>query len=310
MEATTPVPAGAVELILRSRQDAVFGAVIGVEMGPSAAGGPPDRAWGLPPLDEVFARRMLQALRGWPALCRDTDRPAARIERLIETLMRLSCLVVEHPEIEELELAPLWVTDAGCIAGGARVLLGQSPEGPHAHLAIAPYPEHYVTDCRMKDGTPLVLRPIKPEDEPLWHELLASCSTQTIWFRFSHLFKHTTHEMASRYCFIDYDRELGIVAEAVEQGARKLVGVGRLVADADHHTAEYALLVADRWQSRGLGGVLTDRCLEIAKDWGIRRVVGELSPDNLRMLAVFRTRGFEINSHPDRDVILVSKAIG
>ena len=88
----------------------------------------------------------------------------------------------------------------------------------------------------MKDGTPLVLRPIKPEDEPLWHELLASCSTQSIWFRFSYLFKHTTHEMASRYCFIDYDRELGIVAEVEEEGRRKLIGVGRLVADVDHRT--------------------------------------------------------------------------
>ena len=275
-------------------------------MGPAPEDVPPDRAWSLPPLDEVFARQMLQSLRCWPALCSLLDRPAERVQRLIETLMRLSCLVVDHPEIEELELNPLSVTATAVVVLCARVQLDPNAEKPplrpYDHLAIAPYPEKYATDFQMEDGTPLVLRPIKPEDEPLWHDLLASCSTQTIWFRFSHLFKHTTHEMASRYCFIDYDRELGIVAEVVEPGGRKLLGVGRLAADADHHTAEFALLVADRWQGRGLGGVLADHCLTIAKDWGIRRVVGELSPDNLRMLAVFRSRGFEINSHPDRDV--------
>jgi acetyltransferase len=161
----------------------------------------------------------------------------------------------------------------------------------------------------MKDDTPVVLRPIKPEDEPMWHELLRSCSTESIRFRFNYLFKQTTHEMASRYCFIDYDRELGIVAEVEEAGQRTLIGVGRLVADVDHTTAEYALLVADRWQGRGLGSVLTDYCLEVAKKWGVHRVVGELSKDNTRMLATFRKRGFTINSDAERDVILASKVI-
>ena len=95
---------------------------------------------------------------------------------------------------------------------------------PYAHLAIRPYPEEYVTERTMKDGTPVVLRPIKPEDEPMWHELLGSCSTQSLWFRFSYLFKQTTHEMATRYCFIDYDREIGIVAEVEEEGQRRLIG--------------------------------------------------------------------------------------
>ena len=98
----------------------------------------------------------------------------------------------------------------------------------------------------------------------MWHELLASCSTQSLWFRFSYLFKQTTHEMATRYCFIDYDREMGIVAEVEEEGQRKLIGVGRLVADADHEAAEYAVIVVDRWHGHGLGGLLTDYCLEIA----------------------------------------------
>ncbi len=179
---------------------------------------------------------------------------------------------------------------------------------PYAHLAIRPYPEEFVAERQMKDGTPVILRPIKPEDEPMWHELLANCSTQSIWFRFSYLFKQTTHEMASRYCFIDYDRELGIVAEVEEQGQRKLIGVGRLVADMNHDAAEYAVIVIDRWHGHGLGGLLTDYSIEVAKKWGVRKVVAEVSKDNSRMLSTFRGRGFEFNEQ-EQDVVIVSKAI-
>ena len=154
-----------------------------------------------------------------------------------------------------------------------------------------------------------MLRPIKPEDEPMWHELLGSCSTQSLRFRFSYLFKQTTHEMATRYCFIDYDRELGIVAEVEEDGQRKLIGVGRLVADADHEAAEYAVIVVDRWHGHGLGGLLTDYCLEVAKHWGVKRVVAEVSKDNSRMLATFRNRGFQLNDEQEQDVVLVSKTV-
>jgi acetyltransferase len=180
---------------------------------------------------------------------------------------------------------------------------------PYAHLAIRPYPEEYVTERTMKDGTTVILRPIKPEDEPMWHELLGSCSTQSIWFRFSYLFKQTTHEMATRYCFIDYDRELGIVAEVEEEGQRKLIGIGRLVADSDHEAAEYAVIVVDRWHGHGLGGMMTDYCLEVAKHWGVKKVVAEVSKDNNRMLATFRNRGFLLNEEQEQDVVLVSKPI-
>ena len=182
------------------------------------------------------------------------------------------------------------------------------------HLAIRPYPEEYVTRRTLKDSSAVVLRPIKPEDEPLWHELLATCSQESRWFRFQYLFKRTTHEMAARYCFIDYDRELAIVAE-VEEGApacgsrRKLVGIGRLVADADHQTAEYAVIVTDRWQGRGLGGTLTDYCLELAKSWGVQKVVAEMSKDNRRMIATFRSRGFEIHAGPELDVAMATKRL-
>jgi acetyltransferase len=272
-----------------------------------------DRALALPPLNESLARRALESLKSWPLLRGYRGKPGANIDRLIEILMRFSYLVADYPEIKELDVNPLLVTPEDVIALDARVVVDRQlmvhSVRPYSHLAIRPYPEEFVTERTLKDGTPVILRPIKPEDEPMWHELLASCSTQSIWFRFSYLFKQTTHEMASRYCFIDYDREIGIVAEVEENGERKLISVGRLVADMNHETAEYAVIVVDRWHGHGLGGLLTDYCLEVAKRWGVKRVVAETSKDNVRMLATFRNRGFAVNDKQEEDVVLVSKDV-
>jgi acetyltransferase len=299
------------ELILGMKKDPVFGAVIMVGMGGIAAEVFRDRALALPPLNEALARRMLESLKSWPLLRGYRGKPAVNLDRLIEILMRFSYLVADYPELKEVDVNPLLVTPDTVTALDARVILDRDlvvhAPRPYAHLAIRPYPEEYVTERQLRDGTQVVLRPIKPEDEPMWHELLASCSTQSLWFRFSYLFKQTTHEMATRYCFIDYDREIGIVAEVEEEGQRRLIGVGRLVADVNHETAEYAVIVVDRWHGRGLGGVLTDYSLEVAKKWGVRRVVAETSKDNARMLATFRNRGFQLNDKQEQDVVLVSK---
>ncbi len=301
------------ELILGTTKDPIFGSVLMVGMGGTAAEVFRDRALALPPLSESLARRMLKSLKSWPLLQGYRGRPGANIDRLIEILMRFSYLVADYPEIKELDINPLLVTPEEVVALDARVIIDRDvvvhTVRPYAHLAIRPYPEEFVTHRKMKDGTPVILRPIKPEDEPMWHELLASCSTQSIWFRFSYLFKQTTHEMASRYCFIDYDREMGIVAEVEEEGERKLIGVGRLVADVEHDTAEYAVIVVDRWHGHGLGGLLTDYCLEVARRWGVKRVVAETSKDNTRMIATFRNRGFELNDEAEEDVVLVSKSV-
>ncbi len=299
------------ELILGTKKDPVFGAVIMVGMGGVAAEVFRDRALALPPLNESLARRALESLKSWPLLRGYRGRPGANIDRLIEILMRFSYLVADYPEIKELDVNPLLVTPDDVIALDARVVVDRELAAhavrPYQHLAIRPYPEEFVTERQMKDGSKVVLRPVKPEDEPLWHDLVASCSTETIRFRFRYLFKSTTHEMASRFCFIDYDREMAIVAEVGQNGDRKLIGVGRLVADVDHHTAEYGVIVADQWQGHGVGALLTDYCLEVAKRWGIRRVVAETTKDNVRARGLFRNRGFTIDESREGDVLLASK---
>ena len=299
------------ELIVGARRDSVFGTVLLVGSGGTAAELFQDRALELPPLSERLARRMLESLRSWPLLNGYRGRPPVNIDRLIDVLMRLSYLVADYPEIKELDVNPLLVTPDDVMALDARIILDRetilNPPRRYSHLAICPYPEEFKKDAKLSDGTEVLLRPIKPEDEPMWHELLASCSQESLWFRFRYLFKQTTHDMATRFCFIDYDREIAIVAELQVEGQRKLIGVGRLVADADHTNAEYAVLVSDAYHGVGLGSLLTDYCLEICQAWGIGAVVAETAPENQRMIGMFQRRGFEMDHSVSSDVVLGRK---
>lgn len=305
-------PAG-VEMILGAKQDPVFGAVILVGAGGVTAELFQDRALGLPPLNERLATRMLESLRSWPLLKGYRGRPAINVDRLIEIIMRFSYLVADFPEIVEIDVNPLLVAQDDAVALDARMVIDRqrltTPVRPFSHLAIRPYPEQYVRQIELEGGSRALLRPIKPEDEPLWHELHSSCSPESIWSRFRYMFKETTHEMATRFCYLDYDRELAIVAEVQIDGVKKLAGVASLAADPDHQMAEFAVLVADRWQSHHLGGMLTDYCLEIARDWQIRRITAETSPENARMLAIFRDRGFEFDRTVAPDVVVARKRL-
>ena len=214
------------ELIVGAKRDAAFGTVLLVGAGGTSAELFKDRALELPPLTEGLAQRMLETLRSWPLLKGYRGKPAVDIEKLIEVLMRLSYLVADFPEIKELDVNPLLATPNEVVALDARIVFDQTtidnPPARYSHLAIRPYPEEYVRNFRLKDHTQVLLRPIKPEDEPMWHELLGSCSSESLWFRFQYLFKKATHQMATRFCFTDYDREMAIVAEVTSDGKRKL----------------------------------------------------------------------------------------
>jgi acetyltransferase len=303
----------AVELILGAKKDPTFGTVMMAGMGGTNAELFRDRALGFPPLNERLARRMLESLKIWPLLRGYRGRPAVALDRLIETMIRLSYLVADHPEIKELDINPLLVSPASVLALDARIAVDRTAEireakaDPFAHLALKPYPEHYAKDVVLEDGSPCRLRPIKPEDEALWLELLAGCSRESIYSRFRYFFHWESHEVAARYCYIDYDRELAIVAEAKIGDKRQLMGIGRLVADPMKVSAEYAVLVGDAWQDKGLGGVLTDRCLEIARDWGVRTITAVTTADNPRMVAVFKKRDFSVRFDDHSSLVDVTK---
>jgi acetyltransferase len=303
----------AVEMILGLKKDPVFGTILLAGAGGVTAELFKDTALGFPPLNEKLALRMLESLKIWPLLRGYRGRPPVRVDALIESLIRLSYLAADYPEISELDINPLLVGPEGVTALDARIVVEEElvrrPPRAYSHLALRPYPEEYVRKSDLRDGTSITLRPIKPEDEPMWFELLGSCSRESIYNRFRYMFHWESHEVASRYCFIDYDREIAIVAELEQEGGRSLLGVGRLVSDPNKETAEYAVLVADAWQNRGLGGRLTDYCLEIAADWGIKQMVAVTTSDNQRMQAVFKKRGFELRFDPSSSLVFCSKTL-
>ncbi len=296
----------AVELILGIKKDPVFGTVMLVGMGGTTAELFKDRRLEFPPLNEHLARQMLQSLQIYPLLTGYRGSKPKNIDKLIEVIIRLSYLAADYPEIEELDINPILVNPDDVIALDARIVVDQDMLGKnvkdYSHLLLRPYPESLVANAKLSDGANVLLRPIKPEDEPMWLELLASCSKESIYLRFRYDFYFDSHEVASQFCFIDYDREIAIVAEIEEEGKRKLIGVGRLIADPDVEVMEYAILITDKWQQKDLGYIITEFCMNIAKNRGIKRLVAETTKNNKPMISVFRKLEFKIQFNEDTTV--------
>ncbi len=298
-----------IELIVGTKKDPGFGTVMLVGMGGTTAELFKDNRLEFPPLNEKLANQMLRSLKIYPLLKGYRGDTPKNIEKLIETLIRMSYLAADYPEIKELDINPLIVTPSDVIALDARIVVDeevmQNPVKEYSHLILRPYPERLIKHASLKDGSEIKLRPIKPEDEPLWLDMLTSCSKESIYHRFRYDFYFNSHEVASKYCFIDYDREIAIVAEVEENGVKKLIGVGRLIADPDVENMEYAVLITDAWQKKELGFILTEYCVEIAKTRGIKTLAAETTKDNKPMISVFKKLNFKIRFNEDTTVSVV-----
>lgn len=292
--------AAGVELIVGVNRDPVFGPVIMVGMGGVAAEVYRDNVLELPPLSERLARRMLERLRCWPLLRGFRGRPAVHLEKLVEVLMRFSYLVAQVPEIREADINPLLADMHGATALDARLVVSSLPgtaaDRPYGTLAICPYPDELRLETQLADGTPVVLRPIRPEDEPQWHAMLERCSPESIYHRFQSNIGRPSHEFAARFCFVDYDRQLPIVAESPSD-PRSLLGVCRLIADSDRIEAEYAILIIDDWQHRGLGTLMTKYGLQLARQRRLQRIVALTTSDNQPMLRLLEHCNFQLEPH-------------
>jgi acetyltransferase len=160
-------------------------------------------------------------------------------------------------------------------------------------------PKKYEKLVRLRDGRTVLLRLIKPEDEPLWLEMFQNFSEESVRYRFFYMIKDTPHEMRARYCDIDYDKEIGIVAELEEEGRRKILGVVRLIIEQDGKKGEVAFIVADPWQGLGLGSKMVDHMIEICRDRGLETVYALTLPDNYRAIRLLKKRGFTIQYRND-----------
>ena len=296
------------ELILGSRLDPQFGPVLLF-----GAGGPlvevfKDRALALPPLNATLARRVIEQTRIFAALKGVRGRGPFDLAALDQLLVRFSQLVTEQRRIKEIDINPLVASASGLIALDARMVLHsaevRADELPRP--AIRPYPSQYVARCRLRDNTVAILRPIRPEDEPLMIEFHKTLSEQSVRFRYFSLLKLETriaHERLTRICFNDYDREIALVIDYKNpQTARhEILGVGRLSKLHGLDEAEWAIIISDQWQGHGLGTKLLRLLVEIGRKEKLSRIFAHILPDNSAMQHVSKKVGFKLHFDSKED---------
>ena len=284
------------EIILGAKTDQLFGPVILFGMGGVGVELFKDVAIGLPPLNQTLARRIMEETKVFQLLRGYRNVPPANLKVLEEVMVRFSQMIVDFPQLKEVDINPLFVDEAEALALDARIAIDKervfTKLEPHEHLVISPYPKKYETLWKLRDGRTVLLRPIKPEDEPLWLEMFQNFSERSIRYRFFRLIKDTPHEVRVRYCNIDYDREIAIVAELTEDGQRKILGVARVPIEPDRKTGEIAVIVADPWQGLGLGSKMMDYTIEICKDKKLETIYGFMLSDNYRAVNLLKKMGF------------------
>jgi len=294
------------ELILGSKKDRDFGAIILFGMGGIGVELLKDFSIGLPPLNQVLARRVMEETKIYQALTKGLrNKSPIDMRSLEEVMVRFSNLIVDFPEIAEMDINPLSVSEGKLYALDARIILDTSvPEGEtYPHLVILPYPTKYVTPWRLKDGTEVILRPIRPEDEPIELEFIRGLSPETSRFRFFQVIKDLPHEALVRFCNIDYDREMAFIAETREGERRVEIGVARLILEPNKKQGEFAVVVADKYHGKGLGLKLVDMLIEVAREKDVESIYGLVMAENIRMIRLCEKLGFTSRREQENVVV-------
>jgi acetyltransferase len=291
------------EVIIGAKADPLFGPVILFGMGGIGVELFKDFAIGIPPLNQTLVRRMMEETKVYQLLKGYRNVPPANIKLLEELMVRFSQMLVDFPQLKEVDINPLFINEKEAFAFDARIVIDKqrvfAKLKPHQHLVITPYPKKYETLWKLRDGRTVILRPIKPEDEPLWLEMFQNFSEESIRYRFFQILKDTPHETRIRYTNIDYDREIAIVPELTENGRRKILGVARVSIEPGGKAGEIAFIVADPWQGLGLGTKMVDYVLEISKDMKLETIYAIMLADNYRAIDLMKKMGFTIRSLED-----------
>ncbi len=287
-----------VELVLGSIRDELWGPVILFGIGGPASELFEGMGVTLPPLNRLLARRLIEEAGIMGLLEGHGGVPAANVLLLEEIIIRLSHLLADFPEISSLDMDPLvqdgehfWVVDAKAVL--------QRSDGPAPmHLVVSSYPAQYERQAITKGGMDVLLRPIKPEDATMLAALFETLSPSSVYFRFFRPVPRLSHEMLARFTQIDYDRDVVLVAVRQGTGEEIMVGVVRLMRTFDIGKAEFAIVVGDPWQGRGVGAALLEHCLGIAAERGIKMVWGLVLPENTTMIDLGRKVGFSVHRIP------------
>jgi acetyltransferase len=237
-------------------------------------------------MEETKIYRLLEGYR---------NLPAANVKLLEEILVRFSQMLVDFPQIKEADINPLFIDEEEAFVLDARIMIDKEKVlergGPYEHLSITPYPRKYEDFCKLQDGQKALLRPVKPEDEPLLTEMFNSFK-EFERNSFVQKIRGMPHEFTVRICNIDYDRELAVVAELAEKGRRKIAGIARLITAQDGRIGEITFIVADSWQGSGLREELVDYLVTICLDKNIEKIHCNLLPDDHKSIKLLKKMGF------------------
>ncbi|SOE01169.1 bifunctional acetate--CoA ligase family protein/GNAT family N-acetyltransferase [Caenispirillum bisanense] len=298
---------GAHELIVGMSTDPVFGPVVLFGQGGIAVEVIGDRAVGLPPLNTTLAKELIGRTRVSRLLEGYRGRPPADLESISRTLIQVAQLATDIPEIVELDINPLFADATGVLAIDARMRVERTTQSGPDRLAIRPYPKDLEEVFTMRNGRPVLLRPIRPEDEPNHHAFVAALTPEDIRFRFFGLVQELPHSQMARLTQIDYDREMAFVGVATtETGDDETLGVVRTVTDPDNETAEFSIVVRSNLKGSGLGVRMMEKMIEYCRGRGTRYMVGQVLKENHRMLAFVEHLGFKRTATIDIDIVEVT----
>ncbi len=303
-------PKDAYELILGSSLDPQFGPVLLFGTGGQLVEVFKDRSLALPPLNTTLARRMMEQTKIYKALKGVRGRKPVDLAALEQLLVRFSALIVEQRWIKEIDINPLLASPDGLMALDARVVVHglDVREQDIPKTAVRPYPARYVAPWTMKDGTQVTIRPIRPEDEPAMVQFHGTLSERSVYYRYFHLInleQRTAHERLMRNCFIDYDREMALVAERRNPatGEQEILGVGRMSKVFGANEAEIAVVVSDAWQGRGLGKELVARLVIVGADEKLDRLIADILPENTEIQRLCEKLGFTLKHSLEDELV-------
>ena len=288
------------ELILGLADDPTFGTVVVFGRGGTAVEIINDKALALPPLDLQLARSLIERTRVSRLLRGYRDVPAVKPDAVAMVLVKIAQMAADIPEIRELDINPLLADENGVLAVDARISVGRverkfGGSGP-ANFAVRPYPSQWQRHIEVKDGWRVFVRPIRPEDEPLIHELLRHVTSQDLRLRFFAPMKEFTHEFIARLTQLDYARAMAFVA--LDEITNEMVGVVRIHSDSIYESGEYAILLRSDLKGRGLGWALMQLIIEYARSEGLKMISGDVLQENVTMLEMCRSLGFEVKTDP------------
>ena len=290
------------ELVVGMMRDKIFGPTI--VFGPGGTGVEAynsERAVALPPLNSFLVADMLASTRTTARLGKFRNMPPVNMAAIEAILLSVSAMVCELPWISAMDINPLIVDEHGAVAVDARITIENTPitAGRYDHMAIHPYPSHLETSYQAKDGSQVTIRPIRPEDVRMEQEFVKALSPESRYMRFMNTIREVSPAQMIRLTQIDYDREMAFVATIDVNGAEKELGVVRYATSPDAESCEFAIVVADDWQGKGLARRLMGTLIDTARSAGLRYMHGDFLAENSRMLAFVASLGFVLSTHPE-----------